>query len=71
MPDEFWNTHLTYAEAARQLGSTRQNIYQCCLRGSIPMDRDEDGHPGIPISYVNQTIKLRNRDKFEPGKQND
>jgi hypothetical protein len=63
MVDEFWSTHLSFAEVARKLGSTRQNIYQRCLRKSIPCDRDENGHPGVPASWVEETVALRDRDK--------
>lgn len=62
MPDDFWSSHLSFAEVARKLGTTRQNIYQRCLRGSIPCDRDKDGHPGVPMEWINETLEMRSRD---------
>lgn len=61
-PDPFWTTHYTYAEAARKLGTSRQNVYQCCKRGSIPLARSVEGEPGVPIQWVEDTLKLRERD---------
>ena len=63
MPDDFWSTHLSFAEVARKLGTTRQNIYQRCLRGSIPCDRDQDNMPGVPMEWVEETLKMRSRDE--------
>lgn len=65
MPDDFWVNHYTYAEAARKLGCTRQNVYQQALKGRIPLDRDKDGHPGIPIDYVDEVLALREKDVDE------
>ena len=65
MVDSFWSTHYTFAETGVKIGTTRQNVYQRCLRGSIPCDRDEDGHPGVPIVWVDHTLTLRARDKEE------
>ena len=65
MVDEFWSTHLPFAEVARKLGTTRQNIYQRCLRKSIPCDRDEKGKPGVPLYWVKDTLAMRARDKEE------
>ncbi len=62
MVDEFWSSHLSYAEAAKKLGCTRQNIFQMGKRGKIPVDRDQDGFPGIPMSWVEETLKMRGRD---------
>ncbi len=62
MSDDFWATHLSFSEVARKLGMTRQNVYQRCLRKSIPCDRDEDGHPGVPMAWVDETLALRGRD---------
>lgn len=60
---EFWSTHLTYAEAGRRLGTSRQNVFQCCKRGSIPCDRSADGEPGVLLSWVEETVRLRARDE--------
>ena len=59
MQDYFWLNHYTYAEAARRLGCTRQNIYQQALKGRIPLDRDEAGLPGVPITYVDEVLVSR------------
>lgn len=61
--DPFWSTHLTYAESGRRLGTTRQNVYQCCKRGSIPCDRSPDNEPGVPLSWVEETLAMRARDQ--------
>ncbi len=61
-PDPFWATHYTYAEAARKLGTSRQNVYQCCKRGSIPLDRSAEGKPGVPIDKIEEKLRLRKRD---------
>lgn len=58
----FWDDHYTYAEAARLLGCSRQNVYQEGKRKKIPVDRDSDGKPGIPKSWVEETLKMRRRD---------
>lgn len=63
MVDGFWSSHMSYAEVARKLGTSRQNIYQRGLRGSIPVDRDQDGTPGIPTEWVLETLEMRGRDK--------
>ena len=67
MVDAFWSTHLSYAEAAKRLGCSRQNIFQQGLKGRIPVDRDQDGKPGIPMDWVNETLAMRGRDKHEPA----
>jgi hypothetical protein len=58
----FWDDHLTFSEVARRIGTTRQNIYQRCLKGSIPCDRSDDNRPGVPLAWVEETIRLRARD---------
>lgn len=57
MVDGFWATHYSYAEAARKLGTSRQNVYQRCLRGSLPVDRYQDGNPGVPMDYIDSRVK--------------
>jgi hypothetical protein len=61
MVDLFWEGHYSYAEVARRIGTTRQNVYQRCLRGSIPSAHDADGNPGVPVEWVKETLELRNR----------
>ncbi len=56
--DSFWASHYSYAEAAKKLGCTRQNVYQRCLRGSLPLDRDQDGNPGVPMDYIDRLIVI-------------
>lgn len=63
MVDSFWASHLSFAEVAKKLGCTRQNVYQRCLRKSIPCDRDQDGNPGVPMEWVEKTLELQGRDK--------
>lgn len=70
MPDPFWATHMTYAEVARKLGTSRQNIYQRGLRGSIPVDHDTEDKPGVPLEWVLETLRLRERG-VESGGRND
>ena len=60
--DVFWASHMSYAEAARFLCCSRQNVYQECKRGKIPLDRDTDGKPGVPSEWVMKTVEMRNRD---------
>lgn len=63
--DTFWSTHLTVAEAARKLGFSRQNLHQRCLKGSFPCDRDSDGRIGVLMSKVEETLRMRDRDKVQ------
>lgn len=58
----FWDDHLSFSEVARKIGTTRQNVYQRCLKGSIPCERDESGKPGVPMEWVEATLKMRSRD---------
>lgn len=60
--EDFWDTHYTLAEAGRKLGVSRQNIRQRALRKSIPSKENEKGEVGIPIKYVEETLRLRSRD---------
>lgn len=62
---DFWDTHYTMAEAARHLGCKRQNIKQRADRGSIQAVLSPDGLWGIPIGYVDDTLRLRIRDKVK------
>lgn len=58
MVDGFWASHYSYAEVAKKLGCTRQNVYQRCLRGSLPLDRDQDGNPGVPMDYIDSIVNI-------------
>ena len=60
MVDDFWDTHLSYSEVAKKLGTSRQNVSQRCKRGSIPCDRDQDGNPGIPLEEVKRLMETKN-----------
>ena len=60
MVDDFWATHLSYSEVAKKLGTSRQNVFQRCKRGSIPCDRDRDGNPGIPMEEVEKLLEAKN-----------
>lgn len=62
---DFWSSHYSFSKVARELGTTRQNVYQRCLRKSIPCDRDPDGKPGVPIEWVEKTLALRKRDSHD------
>lgn len=59
----FWDKNYTMAEAARKLGTSRQNIQQRVRRGSLRCAVDDDGSIGIPIEYVEETLRLRKRGK--------
>lgn len=64
MVDEFWATHLSYAEAGRKLGCSRQNVFQQAKKkGKI--DRDPDGVPGVPMAWVEETLVMRGRDAVQ------
>lgn len=65
MVDRFWASRMTFAEVARRLGGTRQNWKQRGDRGSIPVDHDQDGKPGVPMEWVLETLKMRRRDSEE------
>jgi hypothetical protein len=63
----FWEQHFSFAEVARKLGCSRQNIHQECKRKKIPFDRDDSGKPGIPKDWVYKTLELRGRDANQPA----
>ncbi|HUX46734.1 MAG TPA: hypothetical protein VMV58_01850 [Desulfosporosinus sp.] len=63
MVDEFWASHMSFAEVGKKLGCSRQNISQEAKRGKIPVDRDADGRPGVPMVWVDETLRMRKRDK--------
>ena len=61
MVDAFWATHLSYVEAAKKLGCTKQNVFQQAKKfGKI--ERDADGKPGVPMEWVNKKLEMRGRD---------
>lgn len=63
MDNGFWDKHYSYAKAGELLGCSRQNVYQECKRGRIPMERSVEGHPGVPRVWVEETLELRARGK--------
>lgn len=61
--DPFWESHLSFSEVSRKLGGTRQNWHQRArLTHSCPCDlHPSTSEPGVPISWVEETIKLREK----------
>lgn len=58
----FWKTHVSLSVVARELGVSRQNIHQRGKRGSIPIEVDEHGKPGVPKEWLEETLRMRARD---------
>ena len=62
VPDEFWAIYISYAEAARLLGCTRQNIYQLVKSGTYrayAKRHPETNEPGLLLSYVQSILERR------------
>lgn len=47
---------VSFAEAARRLGCSRQNVYQQAMKGRIPCERNEKGQPCVPVEWIDKRL---------------